>query len=182
MKNSEIVKIELLFKQIHEINVIHNTLWLENVLFSWQWWLGVVLTLLPWVIWGFFRKKESTMRLLTAGLFIMVISFWLDSIGVQFGLWYYQYSVIPFIPAFVPWNTSLLPVFVMLLLQTEKLSTPFSKALLFSAFTAFIAEPFFVWVQLYDPVNWEFFYSFPIYIVLYFFAHFLATRHTYHKL
>jgi len=25
-------------------------LWLENVVFTWHWWLGVALTVLPWML------------------------------------------------------------------------------------------------------------------------------------
>ena len=26
------------------------TFWFENVTFTWQWWLGVFLTIIPWII------------------------------------------------------------------------------------------------------------------------------------
>jgi hypothetical protein len=39
-------------------------IWAEYELFSALWWMSVVLTLLPWVIWLLVRPKESTDRLL----------------------------------------------------------------------------------------------------------------------
>ncbi|MFC0473941.1 CBO0543 family protein [Robertmurraya beringensis] len=64
-------------------------------------------------------------------ILLWFISNFLDSLGVQLGFWYYQYAVVPFIPASMPWNTSLLPVFVMFLLQYKNISSPFIKAIIF---------------------------------------------------
>jgi len=33
-------------------------LWLKYTFLSWQWWFGVCLTIIPWILWGAFRKKE----------------------------------------------------------------------------------------------------------------------------
>lgn len=49
-------------------------IWSEGVLFTWQWWIGVALTIVPWLLWIIFRKKESTLRFLTVGFFVMFIS------------------------------------------------------------------------------------------------------------
>ncbi|MCM3126087.1 CBO0543 family protein, partial [Mesobacillus sp. MER 33] len=111
---------------------------------------------------------------LTAGFFIMFISNFLDSLGVQLGFWYYQYAVVPFIPASMPWNTSLLPVFVMFLLQYKNISSPYIKAIIFATISAFVGEPFAVWIKLYNPVNWKYLYSFPIYIILYLISHYYS--------
>jgi len=169
-------EVEQLYNKTHEVNNELLTLWIDHVLFMWQWWIGVSLTIIPWMLWGLFRIRESTMRLLTSRFFIMFISAWLDSLGVQLGFWYYQYAVVPFIPSSIPWNTSLLPVFVMFLIQIKSESNPYIKALIFATISAFIGEPVAVWIILYDPVNWKYLYSFPIYIVL-----FLISHHIYYR-
>lgn len=177
--HGEVKKVEQLFQETHQVHIELQTLWAKHVLFTWQWWVGVSLTIIPWILWGLLRKKEGTMRFLTVGFFIMFISNLLDSLGVQLGFWYYQYAVIPFIPASVPWNTSLLPVFIMFLLQIKSISNPYIKALIFATISAFIGEPFAVWIQLYDPVNWNYLYSFPIYIVLFLISHYIYHRNSF---
>jgi hypothetical protein len=64
-------------------------LWLNEVVFSWRWWFGLMTTVLIWLFWIKYHKKESRYRLLTAGFFVMSISLALDAIGLQLGLWSY---------------------------------------------------------------------------------------------
>jgi magnesium-transporting ATPase (P-type) len=93
-------KIEELYKNIEKSNNQLLEIWLDNVLFTWQWWLEVFLCIFPWTLWFIFRKKESTFRLLCAGFSIVILSSWMDFLGVTFGLWYYKYDVIPTIPPY----------------------------------------------------------------------------------
>lgn len=69
--------------------------WINNVVFTGPWWLGVSLSIIPWVIWAIFHKKESRNRLLFAGFGIIIISSFLDFLGVQLGLWVYYYDMMP---------------------------------------------------------------------------------------
>lgn len=159
---------------IKELNTIQDPHWMEHTLFTWQWWVGVVLTLLPWILWIAFRKKNSSNRLLFVGIFVMIFTSYLDFLGVEFGLWYYEYKVIPTIPAYMPWDSSLFPVTIMFLLQYKPKLSPIIKAICFSMFSAFIAEPFFAKIELYHPILWKSIYSFPIYLLFYLICHALS--------
>ncbi|WP_310239273.1 CBO0543 family protein [Brevibacillus nitrificans] len=77
------------------------------------------------------------------------MSSWLDQLGIAMGLWHYHWEVIPFMPANFPWNFSLLPVTVMFLHQYKSGIHPLFKALLFGAFSAFVAEPVSQMADLY---------------------------------
>jgi hypothetical protein len=77
-------------------------LWMDHSLFTWQWWLGVVLLFLPIILWLLFRKRGSTDRLLYAGFFVSIISSFLDSIGDFSHLWEYNYEVFPFTTYYLP--------------------------------------------------------------------------------
>lgn len=156
--------------------------WLENVIFTWQWWVGVFLTVIPWVLWLYYRKRESTYRLLAAGLFVMIISSWLDFIGIMLGLWHYNYDVIPLLPSYLPWDFTLIPVIIMFLIQIKPHFNPYMKAFIFAGGSAFIGEPFFVWINTYDPEQWKHIYSVPILVVIYLLAHFISTRDAFDKL
>ena len=34
--------------------------WAEDIVFTWHWWLVVILTVLPWAVWSFVRKIMTT--------------------------------------------------------------------------------------------------------------------------
>ena len=85
--NSECTKaMEDAYSLISQANKDMIDIWLKYTFLHWQWWLGVSLAIVPWTLWIIFRKKESTNRLLFAGLFVILISSWLDLMGILFGL------------------------------------------------------------------------------------------------
>lgn len=157
-------------------------LWMDEALFTWRWWFGVLTTIITWLLWMKFHKKESRYRLMTAGLFVMTISVSLDAIGVQLGLWSYRYEVFPLIPAYVPYDLALMPVVIMLLIQFKPHYSPLKKAIIFSLLTAFIGEPIIILTDIYKPQNWKTFYSIPVYFVIFLIANWLTTRKNFNKL
>ncbi len=169
-------------KETQEIVQQVIDLWLNEVVFTWRWWFGLITTILTWLFWIKYHKKESRYRLMTAGLFVMTLSAALDAIGVQLGLWSYRYEVLPFIPAYIPYDLALMPVVIMFLIQIKPYYSPFKKSVIFGLLTAFVGEPLLVMTEIYNTEKWEFFYSIPIYIVIYLIAHHLTTRKNYEEL
>lgn len=170
---------------IKEINKIQDIYWYNHTLFTWQWWLGIFLTIVPWIVWIVIRNKKSTNRLLFIGFFVILFTSHLDFLGVKMALWYYEYNVLPTLPAYIPWDSSLFPVTIMLLLQYKPNFNPYIKAVFFGAFTAFIGEPLFVAIKLYSPIVWRHTYSFPIYVIyviLYLICHYLSKRKNFESL
>lgn len=55
-----------------------NTLIVDAImsafLFTWQWWIAAAMIIVPWTIWFIFRNRESSARLFSAGLLVMVLS------------------------------------------------------------------------------------------------------------
>ena len=163
MANEKVV--ELLDRNEAEIEQLiakKIDIWRDHVVFTAPWWLGVALTVLPWLVWWPLRKRTSTARLLYAGLFVALISITIDIVGDQLGLWHYRYNVIPFLPTYVPWGLTLMPVAVMLLLQWEPGAGVWAKSAIFAALSSFAAEPLFEMLGIYKPVHWHSAYSFPI--------------------
>lgn len=144
--------------------------WKNEVLFTWEWWLGIALTIIPWIIWIIFHKKESTYRILSAGFFVSLVSVTLDNIGVQLSLWNYLKPVTPAIPSYIPYDFALMPIVIMFLIQLFSHRNPWIVGLIFGLLTAFLGEPIFQWLGIYEPTNWRHFYSVPIYTVIYFTA------------
>lgn len=107
------------YKMLSKINndILH--VWITDIVFSWAWWLGIVLSILPWAVWIKIRDKKNTTRLLFIGLVVMLVTSTMDNIGLSFGLWHYHWKVTPTYNAFLPWNYTLLPVSIMLILQIK---------------------------------------------------------------
>ncbi len=175
-------KIEKAYSILRDANKDIDQLFFDHVFLGGLWWLGIALSTLPWILWILFRKKDSTDRLMHAAFSVMLISSLLNTVGVQYHLWMYKFEVLPVIPAYEPWDFTLLPVSAMFLLQFKPHMHPFIKALLFGGITAFIGDPLFQWIGLYDPVNWKSIYSFPIYFIIYLIAHYLSRRQKFAKL
>lgn len=175
-------KVRIAYELVQQAQNIKADVWLEYVVFSWRWWVGIGLAIIPWIVWIIFRKKDSTHRLLFVGLFVILISSYLDFLGVQLGLWRYKYEDLPTVPAYMPWDISILPVLIMFILQYKPHTSPLIKALLFAAFTAFFGEPITVWLEIYEPITWKSIYSFPIYIVIYLISHYLSRREGFNRL
>ena len=151
--------------------------WVNEIVFTWRWWFElIVVTILPWVVWIVVRKKEQTQSLLFAGLFVLVISCFLDMVGVCFALWYYPYKLIPFLPQYISWDFTAMPVTVMLAYQIFPNMKPWIKALLYSGIASFIIQPAAIWLHLYYPMKWKNWYSFPIIFLIYLVGYSIYTK------
>lgn len=154
--------------------------WQELILFSWQWWFGVLLSLIIILFWLKIRKKESTDRVLYAGIIVASIATFLDIAGNSFGLWTYKYEVLPWGPWYLPWDYALMPISVMFLLQIKPNVSPVLKALFFGSVSSFIGLPLFEFLGLYEPLEWKYIYSFPIQVIIYFVGHYFAYKRKYY--
>lgn len=150
--------------------------WLDLVVFSWRWWIGLVITLACVWIWIRLWKSESFDRLLYVGFFTALLAAGLDLIGIFFRLWDYQYEVIPMFGGYIPWDTFLIPTLAVLFLIYRPHVNPWLKAVIYGAFIAFIGLPLLRWLDLYVPLNWRYVYSFPISVIIYLTAHALSRR------
>jgi hypothetical protein len=156
-------------------------LWITEIVFTWKWWFGVALTIVPWILWVIFRDKKDTVRILFVGLVVMIVTVIMDNIGISYNLWHYDSNVLPFSTIFFPWDCSLLPVDVMFTLQYFPKLNPFIKALVLAILCAFITEPFFAWIKMYSIVHWKFWYSFVIYIPLYLLFNWIYEGKLFHR-
>lgn len=151
-------------------------IWFEHVVFSEIWWLGVLLSVVPWLYWIKYRKKDSSNRLLFVGCFVALISLCLDITGAQLGLWHYRFVVIPLLPTYLPWDITLMPLSIMFLIQFKPKISPYIKAPIFAFLTSYIGEPIFHWLGVYILDKWNYSYSVPIQFLIYLIAHYLSRR------
>jgi hypothetical protein len=162
-----------IFKMIANAHYMMFHLWTVQILFSWRWWLGIILSIMPWIVWIKIRDKKDSARLLFVGLVVMLTTGTMDSIGLAYNAWHYDWEVLPLATAFIPYDYSLYPVGIMLILQFGPKINAYIKAVAFAFCTAFIFEEPFVWLSMYDRQSWKSWYSFIIYIPLYLFYNYI---------
>lgn len=141
--------------------------WQDHVLFSFNWWFLLVQMIVPWFIWWKLVDKTRLKEVLLYGFFIMMIASTLDELGVSFSLWDYRYQLVPVFSRINTVDITVLPFFYMLVYQWfPRWRSFFTAKVLFAAFYAFIGEPLYVWLGIYEMLNWSHVYSFPLYVLI----------------
>lgn len=159
------------FKTIENIKAIESKMvianWLRDDLHKWTWWLNLALTILPVLIMWRLIDRRRFLEILVYGFIIGMLSTFLDVLGLAFMLWEYPDKFLPILPRLFPVNLVGLPFVYMLVYQTFTEWRSFSMASIFlAALLAFVGEPVFVWLNLYHPLAWHYYYSFPIYFLM----------------
>jgi hypothetical protein len=141
--------------------------WRYLDLFTWQWWLLLIVLILPWIVFIKMVDKRSLPETLLFGSWVMIISETFDHIGYELGMWTYSVEVFPLFPRFEEVNFSVLPVTYMLIYQTHRDWKKYVQVIAIAAgiFT-WICEPILIWLELYVPLTWIPAYGFPIYVAI----------------
>jgi len=154
-----------------EANNIMSDAVVHHFLFTWQWWFGIGLFIVPWIIWLLLRKKESSGRLLLGGLITIILALLIDLIAISLGLWRYPMKFSPVAPLLLlPYHISIVPVAIMFTIQIKPKANSLLKGAIFAALAAFGGMKFFVLIHFYDPKNWLSIYDFCIYLFLFYVA------------
>jgi hypothetical protein len=141
--------------------------WLEQVVFTPQWWLLIVLLILPWFIWWKLVDRKRIFEILTVGYMVFLIVLFLDEIGTETLLWGYRYRTTPFFHVLIPYDFTVLPVTYMLFYQWFSTWKSYFWAHVGLALVfAFISEPLLQWIEIYVVYDWKHIYSFPIYVLI----------------
>ncbi|MGE8207570.1 CBO0543 family protein [Heyndrickxia sp. NPDC080065] len=175
--NEGIKQSEKGYKQVLEGDKIISHAVVHDFLYTWQWWLGIMLFILPWVIWIIFRKKDSTGRLLIGGFITIIISVIIDLITDSVGTWTYPMKFIPIgSKLLLPYHFSLTPVAIMFALQIKPKANPLLKGALLGVISAFGVMKIFVWMKFYDPKGWPSIFDFLIFLFLFFAAYLCSNK------
>jgi hypothetical protein len=158
---SRILESKLQYNQIQLAN------WLNDDLSKWTWWLNLIAIIIPIIILWKLLDQKRLLQILVFGLLIAILSTFLDAIGECLMLWFYPDRFLPISPRLLPIDFITLPFFYMLVYQYFTQWKNFIMAnIILSAINSFVLEPLLVWLNLYQPINWHYFYSFPIYIAI----------------
>lgn len=141
--------------------------WLQDTVFTWQWWLLVVLFIAPWISWWCVVDKKRLPAIVLLGTFVLVTSSWMDQLGIEMALWYYPYNLLPIYPQLVPINYAIMPVTYMLIYQYFPSWRSYMTAMAINAaLFSFVAEPALNYLGIYKMLKWYYYYSFPLYIII----------------
>jgi len=177
--NSDTGLLQEIDKIIQEYGQVHDELeriWAEKMVFTVHWWLSVTLAVLPWIVWFIVRDRKRQHSLFYAALFIMLMATLLDTMGVSQDGWNYNSLLLPFFPQYLPWDLTIFPVTAMLFYQFFQKTKPWLKGVTFAVIAAYVVEPIFVLLGIYEPNSWEHHYSLPIYFVIYMLGYWFYTR------
>lgn len=169
--------IKKLIELTGQIREVRNHHWLTDVVFTFNWWFLLILTIVPWVLWWKLVDKKRVVEILLCGGLISIYAVLLDDAGSYFLLWIYKYQLLPISPRLNPIDLAVMPVTFMIVYQYFKSWKSFFIAQLILAFgAAFLAEPLFKKMDIYLPLHWHFVYSFIIYLILGIFNRWFVNR------
>jgi hypothetical protein len=141
--------------------------WLQNDLFRWRWWLLVALYIGCIYIWWKTVDKSRLKEIVLYTAMIIVIILALDELGEELTLWDYPTDIFPLFPPISAIDFSCMPLIYSLIYQHCRTWRKFIIAtLLMAAIFCFICEPLFVFLGIYQPLTWKYYYGFPIYTAM----------------
>lgn len=175
-------QVEKASKMIVEANSMVADSITSAFIYRWNWYVACAMIIVPWIVWAIFRKKDSSARLICAGFFVMIFSAVLDTLGIEFGLWAYPVKVIPSPTLSFSYRLSMLPVLAMFFIQIKPNVSPYLKAILYGAISAYVGLPLLSMVDLYKKINWAYTYSFFILTTMYLIANWLTQLDSFNRI
>jgi len=136
--------------------------WLQHDLFTLNWWILFLSTIIPYFIWWRFVDKHRFFELVSYGLICACIAMTLDVMGTEMLLWDYPDKFLPWIPPLIPADLVVIPISAMLIYQSFSEWTSFLFAnILWAVGFAYIIEPLFAYLGMFAlGPNWFHTYSF----------------------
>jgi len=141
--------------------------WLEHAFPRWTWWFLLFWTIFPLLIWWKFTSRQRFVEISFFGVMVSLCSGILDVAGIFNLLWSYPYGLIPFLPNFFPIDYVVIPCVFMLIYQKYPGWKQFLIATtLISTVLSLAFDPVLVWLNLYQPLSWQYYYSVPVFVFL----------------
>jgi hypothetical protein len=157
---------DLLKEKQEELGQLRWEYWREYVFLSFAWWFLIVSLVIFLLLWWHYVDRSRLKDILLFGMSLLVLTIFLDILGSELNLWDYPAMVLP-------WGARLICVdliiplgFMVVFQLTDRWLTFIMGSFAVAGVYAFILEPIAIWIDVYDPIVWKFWYSFPIYILL----------------
>lgn len=154
-------------REVHkELSEMRLEYWIHHNLFSYQWWLLLIVLIVPWIVWWKYVDKNKIGQILLYGSLLMILVTMLDDFGVESHLWSYPYQLINLLPRLISIDQGIIVIAHMFLYQYFPKWKKFLLAnTVMAIIFTFIFEPITVWLGIYKLENWRYIYSLPIYII-----------------
>lgn len=160
-----------MFEQIQKIkeqaNKMETEYWLNQDLFSWQWWFIVIINFLFIALLILFIDKQRIQLITIAFLTSVILIGIINELGVFYGWWSYPHQFITALKTMNAVDFLTVPVIITLFYQK------FGKWKIYLIITtiifliiSFVGIPIFVYFDFYRLHNWNYFYSFLSLIVV----------------
>ena len=154
----------------------HIDQWLAEDFLRFRWWLLIVIYIACAVVWWKLVDKQRLKETLLFTVLAYIAVLALNEYGQELILWDYPVDLIPVFPPFSSVNLLLLPPIYSLVYQRfTSARTYFSAVLVVSAAFCFVIEPLLVWGGFFQLLNWQYWMSFPLYIVMALLVYLLTT-------
>lgn len=142
--------------------------WVQNDLFSFDWWFLFLLSIILWIVWWKFADKKNLTQISLYGLFVGIESVLLNVTLTNSMVWGYQNTLFYlFSPILVPYDLAMMPVVYMLAYQKFiKWKTFLIANISISVVFTFVVEPTLEWLKIYKEYNFPSIYSLLIYILI----------------
>lgn len=140
--------------------------WLNEVLFSYAWWILLAVTITLLIIWILILDKKRILEIITYGMLVAIIANLGDTIGLSFSLWGYQYSLLH-TPEILEIHNIMMPIIYMIMYQACRSWKSFSIVSAINAIIfALILEPLLIWLDIYQLFHWNIIYSIVPYFLI----------------
>ncbi len=160
-----------------QLTSIHIDEWLNNDVFKLRWWVLLGLLLASLIIWWILldksRLKETCLFTALGYIFALAI----NEYGEELILWDYPTDIIAIFPPLSSINLLLLPLIYSLIYQyfTQR-KRFFWAVLIITAVICFVVEPLFSWGNLYQLINWKYYFSYPLFVLTALFTRALTVK------
>lgn len=135
---------------------------------TWQFWVNVLMFIIPLVILYFFIDRKRAFLLGFFGYSHHIIAIYFDGFATRYVFWEYPYKFIPFLPNNIGLDTSLIPVVYILLYQwlLKNGKNYYLYAIIVSAIFSFVLKPILVTFDLVQlSKGTTFFHLFLVYLL-----------------
>ena len=150
-----------------QLTNIHIKEWMQNDLFHFGWWLLICLIILSFIVWWIMLDKSRIHEICLFVVLAAIICMGINEWGTELTLWDYPIDIIPIFPPLSSINLIILPLFYSIIYQFFKTKRSFLWATVFgTAVICFVIEPILSLLGLFQLLNWQYFYGFPIYAAM----------------
>jgi len=143
----------------------HIEKWLQQDVFHFKWWFLLGLFTLTIVLWWKLLNKTRIPEVLLYTVLATIVMMGIDECSEELILWVYPIYLFPVFPVITAINLLFVPLALSLTYQNFPTWKGFgSAAIIIAGLLSFIFEPALAWADFYLLLNWNYGYSFLLYI------------------